>query len=184
MDNQQERVDLAWLAGSWEADGSFSLHDMKWKKDRRQISPAMTFVNTDKQYVDHIRLVLASLGIGYHVCMREQLGFGSKPIYQLQLQGMKRCGKILPLLIPMMRGSKKKKAEVMLEFINYRLSTPRDWKYGAVEDKLLDRFSQLSSETICRGPEVSGQDIVRTTAKVAEVVRNDSTLSHESNKLV
>lgn len=176
MGNQQERPEVlaAWIAGLFEADGSFMLGMSSNKKSIYfQYQVAVTFTNTDGELAKYVAEALATLGIGYHVCTRAQLGFGTKPIFQFQIQGMKRCNKFLPLVLPYLRGVKRKRAELMYEFTKYRLGRPRTTPYGEVERRLREAYVALmeSSETIRSTP--SGDDIVRSALRDAESSRND-----------
>ena len=145
MDNQQERQDVkaAYLAGLFEADGSFSLHDNKGKVN--QYEPACTFVNTDGELMKTVHEMLDGFGVGHHICSRAQLGFGTKPIFQLQIQGMKRNSKWLPIVRPYMHGIKAKRVDVMIRFIDHRLKTPRNSKYGEFEERCRKDYLALQS---------------------------------------
>jgi hypothetical protein len=171
MSNQQERletvIDRAWIAGCMECDGSFSLHKNKNKVQKGtqyfQIQPSMTFVNTDRELVKQFKEALNRLDIPHNLCVRDQLGIGTKPIYQFQISGLKRSNRVLPLIMPYLRGIKRKKAELMYKFTKYRLSVTPNVKYGETEEKIFNDFyslAQESSETICQTPE--SEDIVRT----------------------
>ena len=149
IDNPQERPDaeLGWLAGCFESDGWFSLHKNKMPGGTYQYQPACGLVNTDPIYMASAIKILKKHKIPHHICTRSQLGFGKKNIHQLQLQGLKRCKRFLPLIIPYLRSAKIIRASIMLEFIEYRLSCQRNKKYTEVEDEMFARFHSTNQIT-------------------------------------
>lgn len=152
MDNQQKRpiiVNLSWLAGMWEADGSFSLS----KNERRkyiQYEPQLQFVNTDFLIITEVIEILRSLQVGYYFLTRIQPknGYGKKLKYEIRVQGMKRCYKLLHYLIDYIRGSKKQKAQFIFDFISLRLLKPKNQRYGDEEHALYQKYEKYNNELL------------------------------------
>ena len=150
IDNPQERPDaeLGWLAGCFESDGWFSLHKNKMPGGTYQYQPVCGLVNSDSVYMASAIRILKKYKLPHHICTRSQLGLGKKNIHQIQIQGLKRCKRILPVLMPYLRSSKIERASIMLEFIEYRLSCSYNQKYGEVEDEMYARFHSPNQITV------------------------------------
>ena len=71
MEDQQKRpiaVDLSWLAGIWEGDGSFGLFSNALKIKRKdknynynQYAPYMQFTNTETDFINPVKTVLLDM---------------------------------------------------------------------------------------------------------------------------
>lgn len=148
MDNQQIRpiaVDLSWLAGMWEADGSFSL-SKNYQSKYIQYEPHLQFVNTDLLIIEEVIRILNYLQIGYYFLSRIQTGLGTKLRYEIRIQGMKRCSKFLHYVNDYLRGEKKQRAIYIKEFIDLRLSKPKNQRYGEDEHSLYQRYESQKPE--------------------------------------
>ena len=142
MDNQQERlIKLAWLAGAWEADGSFQLNKNNLRRQKTwQLAPACGFTNTDIEFVAEVIGILKSNGLAYHQFNRIQTGFGTKIRAEIRVIGIKRVQRFLTLLIPFLKSEKKYEAQLILDFCNLRLSLPKGSNYTDKEYKIYERF--------------------------------------------
>lgn len=141
MENQQERpiaVDLAWLAGAWEADGSFQLNKCNIRKKKTYISyaPSMGFTNTDLDFIGEVIRILQRVGLAYHQYNRVQMGMGTRIKVDLRIEGIKRTKRAIDLLLPYLKSSKRRKAKAILDYCNLRLSKPKASPYGEIEHKL------------------------------------------------
>lgn len=152
MDNQQKRpiaIDLSWLAGMWEADGSFSLNKNKNQTKYIQYEPHLQFVNTDLMIIEEVIRILKELQIGYYFMSRIQpIEFGKKLKYEIRVQGMKRCGRLLKYLLEYIRGQKKKRAEFIKTFIDLRLSKPKNQRYGDEEHSLYKQYEDYNNRLL------------------------------------
>jgi hypothetical protein len=143
MDNQQIRLtekDLAWLAGTWEADGSFSLNKSKLGEKYTQYQVNMQYVNTDLELAMEVMSILRKMQVGYYQLSRIQTGFGTKLKHEIRIQGMKRGQTFLSQILPYLRGAKKRRAELILEFAKERLSKGKTVQYGEKEFAIFDRY--------------------------------------------
>lgn len=143
MDNQQERplsIDLAWLGGMWEADGSVGLFANKIGTKYTQYEPMLQFVNTDILIAKEVMRILGRIGVGYYQFTRIQTGLGTKLRYEIRIAGFKRCSTFLRYMIPYMVGCKKQRSALIKNFIDHRLSLPAKSKYGEVEHRLYDEY--------------------------------------------
>lgn len=151
MDNQQERpiaIDLAWLGGLWEADGSFSLNRTNINGKITQYEPRCQFVNTDLAIIEAVIEVLKRIQIGYYLVSRIQTGLGSKMIHQITIQGMKRTSRFLHYIAPYVRGSKSGRIKFIAEFLTLRLSKPKNQRYGEDEYKLYERYMNYNQSLL------------------------------------
>ncbi len=148
MDDQQKRpvsIDLSWLAGMWEADGSFSLNKNKNQTKYIQYEPHLQFVNTDLMIIEEVIRILKDLQVGYYFMSRIQPeNFGKKLKYEIRVQGMKRCGKLIGYLLQYLRGQKKQRAAYIKEYIDLRLSKPKNQRYGDEEHSLFRRYEEYN----------------------------------------
>lgn len=153
MDNQQERpliIDLAWLAGMWEADGSFSLCRNQNKGKYIQYEPLMQFVNTDILLAQKVMEILKNIQVGYYQLSRIQTGLGTKLKHEIRIAGIMRCSTFLRYILPYMQGQKRKRAELIKAFLDYRLSIPKNSRYGDKEHRLYsdyERYNESISES-------------------------------------
>lgn len=147
IDNQQERLtetDLAWLAGMWEADGSFSLNRIYNNSKLMQYEPRMQYVNTDIKLVHEVMRILKLGNIGYYQISRIQTGIGKKIIHMISVQGMKRCATFLRLVLPHVRGAKRQRSQYIQDFVDLRLSKPKNQRYGDAEHKIYEAYDSYN----------------------------------------
>jgi hypothetical protein len=159
MDNQQERledrplaVDISWLAGAWESDGSFSLQDntvrvKRMGKGYTQYAPTCQFVNTDPDIILAVINVLKRMGIGYYQIWRVNQGYGSQKLKgQIAVAGIKRVNNFLDYMLPYLRGIKKQRAKFILEFCKERLSKPMGTKYSDNEKFIYNKLKLFNDD--------------------------------------
>lgn len=126
MDNQHVQVDsheLAWLAGCIECDGSISIgyHNRAHTGIRPQCS--ITFCNTGEVMFNRVKDVWDAIGVKAYVrqLTRRPNRPNCKPVYQIELCSQAKCKKLLEAIYPWLMY-KKPQADIMLEFINSRMS--------------------------------------------------------------
>jgi hypothetical protein len=179
MDDQQIRLterDLAWLAGTWEADGSFSLNECINQSKYTQYQVNMQYVNTDIELAAEVMGILRKMQVGYYQLSRIQTGFGTKMKHEVRVSGFKRCDRFLTQLIPYLRGQKKRRAEIILEFIHERLSKPKCTRYGDAERNIADRYlSEISTTNM--------QSAEKSVKIESELHRKMQSGSHEASHL-
>ncbi len=126
MDNLQPElnVELSWLGGFFNADGSVSFRIIQSRK-YLVFRPVISFCNTEEDIIKRIYEVLRLAKTGYYVS-------GTKPrkphwsfAWDIKVEGMKRCARFAPLLYPYVYGIKKKRLQWVIEFCEKRLSLAR-----------------------------------------------------------
>lgn len=120
MDDQQVRsLNLGWLACAFESEGHFSFFRQQ-KKKYINYYPCISLVNTDDKYIEACDDILSEHQIPHYVEGKRDRGVG-KTTRCVKICGFRRCKKFLDVLLPYLK-TKRKRANVLLEIINYRLS--------------------------------------------------------------
>lgn len=118
--SQTERapsVDLDWLIGIFEAEGSFSL----CMNHRDRVNYQISISNTNSRIMEKVMKNLFSLGCPYHVNSRVREG--RKNITDVTVAGMKRCQKFLLVTKnKWLARRNQRRTSLMLEFIDSRLA--------------------------------------------------------------
>jgi hypothetical protein len=143
MGNQQERLfDLGWLVGSFESEGGFCLAKSCCNKRGWRYTPLCTISNTDNNFIFACIEILKSLDIPHYVCFKRSTG-KHRPCRDIIIRGYQRCDKFLKFIIPLLK-TKKDQANLMREFIDYRLSKNYRYPYGEYEDNAHKRMKELN----------------------------------------
>lgn len=126
MDNQQvTNVDLAWLAGIWDGEGTISCRKGVQQRGKKnpQFAPRVSMVNTDTQILHEVVRILDTLDIKYYFREKGVGGFeGSrKPCFIISVETLGNAARLLTAIRPYLRG-KGFQADMMLKFVNSRLA--------------------------------------------------------------
>jgi len=147
MDNQQEisHTQLAYLGGLIDGEGCVAI--MLRKRPGRQgtkcfqLTPHISFTNTEKALIDEYVAILQQLGVAHYVDHREARGRNSES-WSVTTRGLKRAVKLLPHLVRWCRGKKQKNAQDLLEFCGSRLS---DWHAAPFTERQVALAQQISA---------------------------------------
>ncbi len=162
MDNQQERLirDKSWFVGILEGEGWFSM--VKGRTGITRFTPSLGICNTDSLIINELERILKEKEIvfkTYSVKPRMSKVKMCKPSWQLMISGQKRCIPFLEWIMDELRGEKKKKAELILEYCNLRKQSVKGFcgiPYSERENEIC--LELRSSTTIRQTPK--GEDIV------------------------
>lgn len=163
MGNQQERLELelAWLAGIIEGEGWITLGFVKSMKRNKTWLPTYVpnigVVNTDLQIMDKVQEIFDKIGIKYRSQLRKAF-VGNDDISRKEKREISVAShsafKILAHAIyPYMVGIKKKRIDVILDFINLRASKPRSGinsRYGDEEHKIYESLYSYKGKSRSR----------------------------------
>jgi hypothetical protein len=95
-----ENMELAWLAGIWDADGCISLH-----KRAGIVVPTCGFTNTNKKLVDNVARILTDNGVKFCIHYQDRgQRKNAKPAWDLKIEGRPRVQKFLPLIADLLVG--------------------------------------------------------------------------------
>jgi len=122
MDNQQAtEAKMGWLAGIIDGEGCITMRVYKRTTGNYWRSCALIVItNTSKIMLEEIHQILSSLRVGHFFREDSRKTVTKKRIFSLRIDGLKRCQKFLPLIIPYLIA-KRPQAEVLLRFVNRRI---------------------------------------------------------------
>ena len=155
MDNQQAKVsdnEIGWLAGFLDGEGSFMLMQRPDRRvktphkvyDRRKLwAPRICVANTHIPTLNHVTNLLDRLGLPYHISWRQFTTREYKTAWDLRVQGLKRCYRWLIQIAPYL-VTKKRQAELMLDWINSRKERNMHDDYSAAEAKIIAEFRVIN----------------------------------------
>lgn len=123
-DNPQERLQLrsnklAYLAGFLDADGCFSLFRTQ-RGNKIYLNPLVVCTNCDFSQMDLIAEMMTFLDFPHYVQERKPAKANHRASKDVRVQGIKRCARVLPQMIPYLIG-KKERASLLLMFCELRL---------------------------------------------------------------
>lgn len=147
---------IAWLAGMVDADGCISFH--RNYQNRRTIRtshriPYTQVTTTCTKTAAHLKELYKELEIPYHMSIRSNGGGNRKPVYNINVQGLQRSLKIIPLILPYL-VTKKREAELVLEFIAIRQALYNTKKHDPREEAISEEMRQLkANRNIVKNPQ-------------------------------
>lgn len=125
MGNQQvTREQIAWLAGIWDGEGTFSVRCSRVNKGKySQYSPNISVVNSNAAIINEVVKILSDLNIPYHAVEKGRGGFegSSRQCYVIAFCTLSAANKFLPIIIPFLVG-KRPQAELMKRFVDSRIA--------------------------------------------------------------
>ena len=145
MDNQQGNdLDLAWLAGFIDGEGSIMFRVMRGRRLKGMgltyYYPAIRLCNTDQPTLKVVTDILDRYNLPYHVSHRSgELKPGWHAAWDVEVKGLKRCEHWLQVITPYLR-TKQDKAYLMQEFINSRKLYEIGEGYSKREQEILDQL--------------------------------------------
>jgi hypothetical protein len=163
MDNQQERLDStkieldSYLAAIIDGEGYLAVNVNQYKRPSRgnprpQLVPRMIIGSTSSKIIN--KTVQAINQYTGHLIKDRTLPSG-KNFQSILVVGAKRLAEVLPNVIPHLT-EKKERAELVMEFINSRLSKERNITYNAREWEIVELTKSRSSETTRETPTLVG----------------------------
>lgn len=153
MDNPQERsfeygVKMGWLSCAIESEGSIALAWGRQQGSRFQIIPRIMVSNIKLAYVENAQKISYELGVGCHILNQKgNLEKKRTSMYRIDWYGFKRVKSLLNIIKPFL-VIKKDRADLVLEFINYRKSLPGNTPYGEKELSLFHAIRDLNGKGI------------------------------------
>lgn len=198
-DNQQQTVtdgEIGWLAGIIDGEGSITML-INRRADRTQvlrITPRITITNTDQAIIDKVISILTNLGIAKYVQITKPNNVGlvktsSKDITYISVDGFRRLTRFIPVIQPYLVGDKKKRSEVMFEFINRRVSMAKNLKLGGnyhydEEDvSLILKFLRLTRSKNYDHVSRMLNEYTQSTRSKKRLVKMDSELRGNSERI-
>jgi len=132
MGNQQAtREEIGWLAGIIDGEGYLGFNYNKDKRKKRGdyvfLTPCLHISNTDEEIVLKSRDIVRKLGVNPYIRATKATKQVRKDQYRIQIHHMAKMKIILDIVLPYLTGIKKKRAELILEFIELRKSASWIW---------------------------------------------------------
>lgn len=112
-------VELAWLAGLWDGEGSITIFKHLEKNGTRKLCPTILVVNTDIKIINEAKRILDSLGTSFHLFERKPGSSKHKPAFQLSTRNSQYIDKVLTAIQPYLVG-KKEQAELVIGYVRKR----------------------------------------------------------------
>lgn len=143
-----ENTDLAWLAGIMEGEGTFAIYcqrvNLKGAK-KGLLRGTISVTNTDPFLMNRCLSIFEQMGIHMYMHSYDNKKGSTRTVYDLQTSKQVYVKIICEKLLPFLFGEKKAKAEMLLRFVNGRISKgKRDY-----DDEDWGRFHSFrSSETL------------------------------------
>ena len=170
MDNQQGRLfRLGWFVGGLESEGCFTLSKSCRNKRGYRYTPLVDIVNSEDRFIAFCSSVLKEYEIPHYIYKRRNTCgkiLSKKGIVSIMVRGYQRVKKLLTLIEPYVQV-KKEQANLLHQFIDYRLSVPMKQPYGEYEDSVHLKMKELNRTLRDYTPNTEiGDDIVRSHMKV------------------
>jgi len=129
LGNQQASVteaELGWLAGIVDGEGYIGLQ-IEWKTRRNQdrIGPQIHISNCDEAIILRARDIMRKIGINPYIRATKANSQIKRDQYRLQTKRYGVILRLLTILNPYLTGEKKGRGELVREFCEIRLKTPR-----------------------------------------------------------
>lgn len=126
MDNQQVTLaELGWLAGIIDGEGYIGLrpmHDNRKGPEYVVYGPELHISNTDEAIILKAADICRRLGSNAYIRHSPMNGRVKKDQYRLQTRRMTQTLLILKPVLPYMTGGKQRRGELIVRFIELRLS--------------------------------------------------------------
>lgn len=114
-------IDLAWLAGIWDGEGSITLFTHQEKNGSVKLCPTMSVVNSDVHIINKVRSILEELGCKFSLQERKQAEKHHKQCWCYITRNMKYIKILLENINQYLIGEKKAKGEILLSYVTQRL---------------------------------------------------------------
>lgn len=136
-------IDKDWMTGIYEAEGSFSL----LMNHRGVIVCNIKLGNTNKRIITKIERNLSIMQCAYHIRDKIPIKDTHKPSQEVEIHGMKRCRRFLEAMYGRWISTKNnKRASLMLQYINTRLSHSFKDPYTEKELRIMQAICDINSQ--------------------------------------
>jgi hypothetical protein len=135
---------IDWLAGMYEAEGSFSIGRVMTRGNKPNYQVQVCISNKRCSIIDQIVLTLSNNQLSYYITDHYPTNPKHAPYQAVGITGMLRCYRFLDTIQPYLRTSKYRiKCELIIEYINSRLSKVRTEPYSDREHEIYHRLKQM-----------------------------------------
>jgi hypothetical protein len=178
---------IIWLAGLFEGEGTTGLYKtLRGKEQTWRIQTYWLICNNDPVIINEVYKIAEEIRVGMCIFQRNINHPMHNVNYQILCKSMGGTYKMLSTIFPYLVGNKKGVAEMTMRFIELREFGKTRKTYSEEEWKLYKDVKQinqtgrkktyLSSETLRSALEniqriISGEDIVRTSMRIGEEIK-------------
>lgn len=133
MSNQQvTQAELGWLAGIIDGEGYLGLRLHKDYRNKnaeyRMIRPEIHITNCDEEIILKTRDIAAKIGVNAYIRASKASGKVKRDSFRFQIKHLNKTIRLLKPLTEHLTGNKQKRAKLMIEFCESRLSRPFERK--------------------------------------------------------
>ena len=115
------KIELSWLAGFMEADGSICIFKHQRENGNWKLSVTITATNNDPCIINEVDRITRNIGVVMHLHEKKQQKPQHATGYNLTLRGFKDCYTLLQHIAPYMKGNKKAIAHLTMRFLHRRM---------------------------------------------------------------
>lgn len=138
------QFELGYLVGMLEGEGSIALD--KLHRGRHYTPQVKLVTNTDNEIIEYIRRLGEKIGLS-PIKTRVRAGKGNhKDCLHIEVRRIENVYPLLKGLLPYLKGSKRRKAELIMEFCQSRLSAYKNQPYRDEEWKLIEEIRLLNNK--------------------------------------
>lgn len=132
-------IDLHWLIGIWEAEGSFIIS----RNHKGYLTPKIEIDNTNPKIIWKVVNTLHYLGLSWY--SKDYTPEAKKPFTKITIQGVKRCLRFTQKTTDLWRCQRNvKRSKVITEYCNHRLSKPVNSGYDESDYQFQNSMLQLN----------------------------------------
>lgn len=151
IDNQQATdLEIGWLAGIIDGEGYIGFSRQNSKKVR-SIRPDIQVVNCDPDVILKTRRILNLLGINPYIRERVHNKKTWSRNYILQMSKFAHVKKLIDTIGHLLTGEKSKRAALMIELVNSRITKTKRDQYTEYELSLVDKYFETMKGVKIRG---------------------------------
>jgi len=126
-DNQllSSHLDKGWMAGIIDGEGCLQLAHQKYHKDKVHFRPQISICNTNPEIIKNVCRIAKDNGLPLYILNFKPFSDPKRKrfLWKVQIMGLKRCKQWIEYISDSLMG-KKVQAQILKDFINYRLSLP------------------------------------------------------------
>jgi hypothetical protein len=155
--------EMIWLAGFVDGEGHFGLNiHVRSDRNYKQCTPRFVIANTSLRTIERIHDILSQHQVGHLVKEKKIVSPKHRPQKLIVVMGYRRVNRLLDVLKPEYLYTKRKQAELLKAFTDYRIQQETRAMCG-LENDVHNMLKQLNhdegSETIMAASQLIEQII-------------------------
>ena len=159
-DRTSDAIDLGWLAGMFDGEGSCSMPIRNRKARRPMYNIRCEIVNTNQAAIERVAAILQRHNVGSWMYTRFNQTVTWKNVYCIAIIGYKRNRAFLSLIAPHLT-IKRERALVALEWLAYREGMSTNDHHGDVDEQYAARMRALNFRGTARTARTESSTSIR-----------------------